>query len=225
MQSMERALATATPAPQAPQAPAPQAPATPQFSDPYSDSNEYARQISEYAARQAIERMTAMAAPVFDSTAQLSRSQSQLDPELGTVWRRWGPEVDALVSTIPSAQRSKAVYDQAAGIVRGQHWRELVADEAARQAQPSSSPTERAGTVTAPTSASFGDKLSALWAENGPYIQWARREGVTESAMREFARKSGRTPDQYAEDITRSQTIHSGAVTPSERGTPKVRSA
>lgn len=167
-------------------------------------------------------RLGNAAAPLIRSQAALARESASRNVKHEKAFNKFGAEIDAELAKLPPVARiDPNMWGQAADLVAGRHWRELAREEAARLAQQSAYDLTAGGNAVA-SGAQTGDKLSQLWRENSPYVQWAKSARVTEEMMRRRAEAEGKTPDEYAESLQRSERFHAvGGLEPSTRGTQK----
>lgn len=74
-------------------------------------------------------------APLAQSSAEAAKHLSRTDPTNKDVWDKFGEEVEMLVSNVhPTYKANKALWDQAAKIVKGNHIDELVQEKASELA-------------------------------------------------------------------------------------------
>lgn len=181
-----------------------------------TNPSEYHRQSMAWQRNQVDQQVAAYAAPFSQSTSELARDASSRDARWVDVWRRYAPEIDALVAanTVqnPMARTQKALWDQAAEIVQGRHYRELAAEEAQRLAAANPMTTVRPsdnGSAPVYTNVS-ADGLDELMASNDPWAISAREADMTPTMVREYCAKRNIPVATYLEQIKRSGFTRDG---------------
>ena len=132
------------------QAPAqPAAPAAPaQALDPdliLTNPEEYQRQMINTINAQQNANLAQAAQPIINAQADTARFMSQHDKSHEDTWDRWSHNIDMQVANIPANLRTKALYDQAAKIVKAEHIDEIV-DERAQALASAGSGLDTGGT-------------------------------------------------------------------------------
>jgi hypothetical protein len=200
-------------------------PTGPQYptADPGLDPDLFRQQLDTYVKQTATGIVEQQAGPVLTGSSKNARWASSLDPEWSDIYRKYGPEIDSMMASVPMQLRvDKEVWDNAARIVRGNHVEEIATARAEQMVSGGSFPTERTGSAPAPrTTPAYGDELDEFFATDHPYVQYAKDNGVTAADMREYARKAGRTPADQVQMCKNSATIRQNALRPSEHGDPK----
>ncbi len=117
------------------QTPAPQqaAPQPAQALDPdliLTNPEEYQRQMIATINAQQSQNLAAAAGPIIQAQADTARFMSQHDKSHEDTWDRWSHDIDMQVANIPANLRTKALYDQAAKIVKAEHIDEIVDERA-----------------------------------------------------------------------------------------------
>ncbi len=95
-----------------------------------TNPEEYQKQMMERIQLQNDLRLQQAAAPLIENQADTARFMSQNDKGHADTWDRWGYDIDSKVAGLAASQRTKAVYDQAADLVRSEHIDELVNEKA-----------------------------------------------------------------------------------------------
>ncbi len=166
----------------------------------YSDPGTYQRQLLDYQSQVFQQQLASVALPVMRSQADLARSASKQDPMVSHVWNRYEPEIEAELRGIPAHQRSKVLYDKAAEIVQGRHYRELAREEASKLAASSGFMTDRSNNVGDPAQPSQGDALDTFWKTDHPSVRFSERNGVSKAQVRDFCKKMQISVDQYVKN-------------------------
>lgn len=164
----------------------------------YTDPAAYQRQVLSYTQNQMSAQLQAMATPVMEQQSYLAKNASKTDPNVSDVWRRYEPEIEAKLASIPQHLRTKQLYDEAASIVRGAHWRDFAREEAQRLVATGSG-SERVssgGAMPAPQV----DALDTFWDTSHPFVDTAKSHGMTKADIRSFLRRSGKSVDQYVNE-------------------------
>ena len=116
------------------QAPAqPVAPQPTQALDPdliLTNPEEYQRQMINTINAQQNANLAQAAQPIINAQADTARFMSQHDKSHEETWDRWSHDIDMQVANIPANLRTKALYDQAAKIVKAEHIDEIVDERA-----------------------------------------------------------------------------------------------
>jgi len=182
-----------------------------------TNPEEYHRQSQAYNRASVDAQVAAYAAPFTQSTSELARDASARDTRWTDVWRRFGPEIDALVATNtvqnPVARTQKSLWDQAAEIVQGRHYRELAAEEVERQrAQPAPSSTVRpSDNGYAPNyTVTSTDGLDELFASNDAWAVSAREADMNPTMIREYCAKRNIPVETYIKQIKQSGFTRDG---------------
>jgi len=95
-----------------------------------TNPEEYQRKMMERINLQQQMQLQQAAQPLINNQADTAKFMSQHDKKHEDTWTRWGHEVDQQVSQIAATHRTKALYDQAAELVRSKHIDELVDEKA-----------------------------------------------------------------------------------------------
>jgi len=119
-------------------------------------------------------------------------------------FRRWGPEIDALVAGAAPQQRTPALYEQAVKLVKSNHIDEIAAERAqAKLAELGvTDRTSGGGTVASVPSGTVD--LTKLPAS---YKDAMEQMGIGPSELHEFLGKTGQTMEQFVESANRNQII------------------
>lgn len=201
---MADALATA-PAPRSTVPPVPSTPPPPPAATMPSDDDwvtnpaKATQQVLEYNYGQrvqpVIERLLAQQA----GTARGLAAQQFADE-----FRRWGPEIDQLVASIPAEQRPFELYQNAVKVVRANHVDEI-ASERVQQRLAEMGVTDR--TSGGGTVASVAGSTVDLSKISPAYKATIDAMGITESQLREFLTATGQTMEQFVESANKNQVI------------------
>jgi hypothetical protein len=185
----------------------------PQAPDPelaYQNPTEYARQYDRYSDWRMQQQLAQVGAPVYQQLADMAREQSRTGAH-ADVWRRWEPEVEIKLAGIPHASRNRALYDQAAALVKADHVEELARERMEALAGAGAPATERAGTAggaAAGTGAnSAGDPLADAFASGLPFFERAKQNGLTPDRVRQFLASTGQTAEEYIANAKRGTVV------------------
>lgn len=185
----------------------------PQRPDPdlmYSDPRAYADQMERYQDFKLQQHLNAVAAPVLQSQAAQARHLAKSDPEFSDIWRRYEPEIEAELAGIPQMQRSKELYDKAAEIVRGRHWRDFAREEAERIGATSGF-TERGAPAGGTPPAAVGDPLDTYFESDAPHARFARDNGLTKAQIRAYCKATGTSIEDYVKNAASENLIRTNA--------------
>ena len=100
----------------------------------YTDPATAEKNLRQQLASAVQQYVNQQAQPLLQNNTEIAKSLSQQDPKLKDTWDKYGKEIEQLVNSpqiTPQYRASKAVWDQAANIIRAKHLDELV-DERAR---------------------------------------------------------------------------------------------
>lgn len=173
----------------------------------YTDARAYQQQLTAYQQSLVQQQLSAVAAPILSQNAEMARELSRRDPEISDVWSRYAPEIEVELAGIPVYQRNKSLYDKAAEIVRGRHWRDFAREEAERLSA-SGSVTERVGTGYGPSNfAPHRDSLDEFFDSAHPYVEFARSQGVTKEMVRKQVEGMGTTVEDWVKGAKSGQVI------------------
>ena len=95
-----------------------------------TNPEEYQRQMIATINAQQSQNLAAAAQPIINAQADTARFMSQHDKSHEETWDRWSHDIDMQVANIPANLRTKALYDQAAKIVKADHIDEIVDERA-----------------------------------------------------------------------------------------------
>ena len=95
-----------------------------------TDSEAYQRQLVAALTAQQQQNLAVQAQPIFNAQAETALFMSKSDKALTEVWESYGPEIEMQVAQIPTHLRTKAIYDQAAKLVKGNHVDEIAEKQA-----------------------------------------------------------------------------------------------
>ena len=95
-----------------------------------TNPEEYQRQLESRINTQQATNLATAAQPIINAQADTARFMSQHDKKHEETWDRWERDIDMQVTHIPANLRTKALYDQAAKIVRADHVDELIDEKA-----------------------------------------------------------------------------------------------
>ena len=98
----------------------------------YNDPAAYQAQLIAFNDARTQAALMQGAGPLFQNQAEMARINVSRDPDFAQTFSRYGPEVDAEIAGVPSWQRNMALYQKAAEVVRGRHYRDFVAEEIGR---------------------------------------------------------------------------------------------
>lgn len=201
------------PAPSAPAAPASPAPANARDIDAnlmYSDGVRYTDAVKAYTDARINDVAATVSAQFIAPLAATARDAAMRSPAHEDVWRRYGPEIDAMMATVhPQGRTDPAIWGQAAELVAGKHYRELARVEADRLIASGAGSLPTTGTTGA-APAGTSDPIDALFHDNHPAIEGFRRIGKSASDVRAFATSMGHSPEAYANMLkTRATRTHS----------------
>lgn len=172
----------------------------PSIDDYTMDPVKAAQQQLEYNFAQRV-------APVFQrydqQLASAARTLAQTtNPD---EFKRWGPEIDQMVATVPAEQRTADLYTQAVRIVKANHLDEIANERAERRLAELgvTDRTSGGGTNTSGPSATVVtlDKLDPA------YKAALEKMGIGERELDEFLAKTHQTKEQFIESANRRQVI------------------
>lgn len=177
----------------------------------YSDPAAYHRQMLQYQQALVQQQVSQIAMPVLQNQAETARELSRRDPAVADVWQKYAPEIEVELAGIPAYQRNKQLYDKAAEIVRGRHWKDYARDEASRLAA-SVPATERFGESGGHYPGSARDALDDFFDSNHPYVGFARSQGMTKEMVRQQLRTMGTSAEDWVKGAKAGSVINSGNV-------------
>jgi hypothetical protein len=108
------------------------------FPDPnlaITSPQEYQEQLVAAIRKQQQQDLYQAAQPVFTQTAESARTLSSMDPKWGSVWEKYGKEIDNEVQGVPVQQRTKQLYDRAAELIYARHSDDIIEERAKARAQ------------------------------------------------------------------------------------------
>jgi len=182
-----------SPMPQYPQSPAPT-----RFDMDLSDdefvSGRQVKQILQHYGNQA-NQGDPVARQLAASSNVMTIQQVEAD-----AFRRWGPELHAMIAQVPAEMRTVDNLQHIVQLVRGRHVQELVDEQARQQAvrlAEEQVATIRSGTGGSPTSPQQQqiDLTSSELPED--WRKLAEKNGLTMDAVREFCQATGETVESY----------------------------
>ena len=170
-----------------------------------TDPKGYQADFVKFMQNMQQQQIAQIAAPVLAQQKESARWMAQSDKQNTHVFDKWGSEVDKLVEDAVrvGAVPSKALYDQAAKMVKANHLDELVAEKMSTMQVPE---TQR---VT-PTSVTGDEAQDAtLWEQvektsHGKALLGA----VGKAGIMRHAEKQGISLKGYLESITKTRTMH-----------------
>lgn len=174
----------------------------------YSNPSEWARQAQAYNEQMMTQRLQAASAPIAQQLAETARELSR-SGQYRSVWERWEPEIEIKLAGIPLASRNKALYDQAAQLVRADHIEELARERAEKIAQNAGAGTERAGAMAGAEPRISDDPLTKAFESGHPFFQQAKANGTTPDAIRRFCEQTGTSVEDYIANATRGNVVTS----------------
>jgi hypothetical protein len=199
------ASAPAAPAPYTQNVPSePMAPTPPDPELAYSNPAEWARAQQRWSDYQMQAQFAAASAPVLAQLAETARELSR-SGQYRDAWQRWEPEIELKLAGIPMSQRNKALYDQAAALVRADHFEEI-ARERATQLVAQGAGTER-GSPIGGEPRPADDPLVEAFESGHPFFERAKTNGMTPAAIRKFCEQTGTSVTEYIENATRGTVL------------------
>jgi len=174
----------------------------------YSDPAEYQRQYDAYVEARFNAQLTQLAAPVLQQNADTARELSKMGA-YADVWRRWEPEIEQQLAGIPTHQRTKQLYDQAALLVRGLHAEELANERAQQMLASRDTGTESTHGAGGAPPASPGDALDEAWDSGHPFFEKAKSYGMSKERIREHCARSGISVADYVKNATLGTVVQS----------------
>lgn len=103
----------------------------PNADEALTDPAGYQNKLAAYFAAQTQAQIASVAAPVAQQLADTAESLSKMDPKNKGIWDKYGSEVKQAVANIPSHLRTQALYDETCTLIRGRHFADLAAEQAA----------------------------------------------------------------------------------------------
>ncbi len=97
-----------------------------------TDPQAYQAQLVNTLTAYQQQNLAVQAQPIIAAQAETALFMSKNDRGLTDVWDNYGAEIEIQVARIPAHHRTKALYDQAARLVQGNHVEEI-ADKRAQQ--------------------------------------------------------------------------------------------
>lgn len=186
-----------------------QAPGMPDPNLMYSDPARYQAEMFAYQNAMVQQQLAQAAAPLAQQTVSLVRENARRG-KYSDVWKRFEPEILAEVHGIQDPRmHTVELYEKAAEIVQGRHWREFVNAEVERTLANGGMGTERAnGGGAAPSSPSSADALDSAWDSDHPYFERVRSTFRTKTEFRDHVRNSLKLPiDTFVNNILANKTI------------------
>ena len=178
------------------------------FNQAYSDPEGFGKALEAYVDARTEERLNSASATVLTPLASMARSQS-INGKHKDVWTRFGPEIDEVMTKVPPQNKADpSMWDQAAEMIAGRHWRDLASAEAERKAGLGAAgtiPTD--GAPMNPTALGNLSPIHRLFAENDPSIQSFKREGMDAAKVIAHASAMGHTEAAYAEMLKSRRSI------------------
>ena len=172
-------------------APAPAAPQAPQAGDDEYVTGKDLRALRQSAAAE----FTPLLSRQAEQNAMMAYSIAKRDH--GDMFKKYEPEIVSVLGRVPREQWTLDVIENAVKFVQGNHWRELVADEArklAAQMEPTIRSTGSGGSVPvsrSPDHSLESEKLPAKWREH------AKQVGITERELQELCIVQGMEPEEF----------------------------
>lgn len=177
----------------------------------YSDPPRYQQEYDAYVRNLMQTQMAQLAQPFMQQQGSTAKRLSQMGG-FADVWRRWEPEIEMQMQSIPMHLRTSELYDQAAAIVRANHVEEIAQERAQQMLQASNTGTERVPGAGGAPAAATQDKLDEMWDSGHPFFEGLKSEGATKQRIRDFCRTTGQSVDDYVKGATL------GVITPSKHG-------
>lgn len=187
------------------------APSAPQQPDPslmYSDPALYQQQAFAYQQALFQQQIQSAAAPMMQQSISLTRESARRG-KYSDVWKRYEPEILAEVQRVTDPRlHSIELYETAAEIVQGRHWRDFAREEAERMLASGAMGTERSASPGSPFSAPTpSDKLDEAWKSDHPYFERARQNFRTSQEFREHITHTLKRPVNQFVDAILAQEI------------------
>lgn len=174
----------------------------------YSDPVEYARQLNAYYDLRLQQGAAAASAPILARQAETEKHLSR-GGTYSDVWRRWEPEIEAELAGIPLHERNRLLYDKAAEIVQGRHWRDLAREEAEKMAASGGgSGTERThGGGGYGAGMPANDPIETFLNSDHPYAKATVANGVKAADVRAHCAMMKITPDEWLQNAQAGSLI------------------
>lgn len=201
-----------TPKPEMPQSQPMQQPngqsvAPPEPDLAYTNPAEYNARLQAWMQSQMQTQFQTQAAPFAQGLSEIAKAESMRDARYADVWRRYGPEIEAEVASLPAQMKTQPrFWNDAASLIAGRHMEELFKERAASQRPADSGTLETGGSVAAPGQQNATDKLAELFRDDHPAVERFKRLKWGAEQVRVKARTMGYTPDQYAEILLKGKT-------------------
>ncbi len=195
-----------------PPAPPPQAAAPPAG---LSLADEFLLRPEEATRKVADDVFAARMAPALQGLQGIAQQFAQTQRVLAeskwdTEFRKWGPEIDALMAQAAPEQRTLENYEKVVTYIRGKHLDELAEERYTQRMQAQVGVGERSGGgigvpgSTSPTGVDFTKLPQGLG-------KVAERVGLTETMVIDFCRRTGITPQQWMENALNEKVVTSVA--------------
>jgi hypothetical protein len=171
----------------------------------YTDPNAVLQQMRGQIGQDVQQYVQSVGAPLYQSQAATAKQLSRNDPQHADTWKRWGSEIEGLMSKVPLAQQtSSEVWNQAAKIIQSQHLNEIIAERAKDMAATMGS-IEQGGTSTAPGTAAASPDLQRI--RESDYGK-KHLEGYTDNEITNIVSKTGDTLKQFADYCEGTNVIY-----------------
>ena len=177
----------------------------------YSNPDGFVQGVQDYTKATVSESIRQASEPLLAPLATMARSEAQRNPEYADIWKRYAPEIDAVMQTVPLNNRGNVdLWNQAAEMVAGKHYRELAKAEAERLVASGDSGMIPTGGVPSTSASATLSPIDALFAKNDPAIQKFKDAGISATQVKGFASSMGHTEAAYAEMLTSNKNIRVG---------------
>lgn len=194
------------PPPAAPPAQPPTTPGNPTLDDWIVRPDEASRRVAESVFA---DKLAPAIQGIQGIAQQFASTQRMLaETKFADDFRRWAPEIDAVMAQVAPEQRTVDNYEKVVKFVRGNHVEEI-AVERAKQLLAQGGVGERSGgSGFGGTASPSGVDLTKLPHGVG---EIARAKGITEGVVLEFCKATGTPPEKWMEMALNNQVVTSTA--------------
>lgn len=196
--------------------PEPQTPAGIRPPDPqlmYSNAEEYQRQNDAYQQYRMQEALQQASQPLLSPLSNLARNSVKQNAKFADVFDRYGPEIEAMMQTVPlQARADERSWEMAAKVVMADHMDDLTQSRAERLAANPAPATISGMSGDKPPAASgppTADPIDELFASDHPAVADYKRDNIKPSQVKKHAASMGMTTEQYAERLKTRSLIRS----------------
>lgn len=172
--------------------------------DPYSDPEEYQRQLraslQQEVTQSVLQQVNQAAIPLMQQNAAMARHAAASDKRNAEIFERYGAEIDNMLSNIPYHMRTKEMYDKAVGFVKAEHFDDLMKEEIQRRT-PAGDGLARSDDYGAPAPDGAASAFERL--AKSPYGSYLLKNN-TKADIVAHAKQRGMKLDDYVELVERT---------------------